>query len=619
MNITASDGENQPGFGARPAFQLTILESVGPPINKQIKLNPDGTLDKKNYRHAYLFTRHLSVPIDSIEALAAELERIQADPYRCVVMGKPCGPIPLEKPARRLKHTREEHLATLEDQAVGFLPIDIDNLIVADLDVIGDPEGAVEAAIERLGSEFENVSCWWQFTSGQKPAGNELRLRLFFILTTPLELAVLKHWGDVMEQGVYDHKNECWLQGRIPVDPSIYQCHQPIYVATPTFGSSDPRVDPRDHLPRRSGLLLREHDTVALIIPDQPPTPTYARGDTIGTAVGPSKLLKLIGDHPGGKGFYNPIRDAIMSLVNQQWPEVAADAIKALIRQTVQQADLSRHNAHELADRQSDATLDDLIQGGIKLKERELRAKYPELTMEQIAGRIRQYRKNPPQERPSMDAYSTDYESGRFDEPYPMDDANQEPQALPPSDLPPIGAYADGPAAQGQPSTNHKPKSNGGENRRNQQDKTVSIANVVCMSDVQTEAIQWLWKDRIARGKVTLIAGDPGLGKSMVTVGMAATVSCGGKWPVDSTDAPIGDVIMLSAEDDPADTIRPRLDAAGADVSRVFVVEAIKHFTEDGMKESPFNLKEDLQALEQVLQHRTKCRLLIIDPLSAYL
>src|SRR5262245_43069414 len=75
-------------------------------------------------------------------------------------------------------------------------------------------------------------------------------------------------------------------------------------------------------------------------------------------------------------------------------------------------------------------------------------------------------------------------------------------------------------------------------------------------SDIQAEAIHWLWRERIALGKTCLIAGPPGLGKSQVTTYIAATVSSGGAWCTNEK-CEVGDVFILSAEDDPSDTIRP--------------------------------------------------------------
>ncbi|MCZ6718345.1 MAG: AAA family ATPase, partial [Gammaproteobacteria bacterium] len=103
-----------------------------------------------------------------------------------------------------------------------------------------------------------------------------------------------------------------------------------------------------------------------------------------------------------------------------------------------------------------------------------------------------------------------------------------------------------------------------------------SSAVIVCAADVKPEKIQWHWPGRIALGKVSILVGDPGLGKSLVTIAMAAHTSLGNAWPVDHSPCPIGDVILLSGEDDIADTIRPRLDAAGADVKRVHILKMVE-------------------------------------------
>ncbi len=145
-------------------------------------------------------------------------------------------------------------------------------------------------------------------------------------------------------------------------------------------------------------------------------------------------------------------------------------------------------------------------------------------------------------------------------------------------------------------------------------------AVTACFADIQPEPISWLWPGRIALGKLTLIAGDPGLGKSLITAAMAATVSKGFLWPVDKTPSPIGDVMLLSAEDDPADTTRPRLDAAGADCRRIHVLKAVQEVDAEGTPiQHMFSFKRDIAALEELLSTLPDCRLLIIDPVSAYL
>lgn len=144
-----------------------------------------------------------------------------------------------------------------------------------------------------------------------------------------------------------------------------------------------------------------------------------------------------------------------------------------------------------------------------------------------------------------------------------------------------------------------------------------SRAMTVCMADVEPEPIHWLWQGRIASGKLTLFAGDPGLGKSLLTATLAAIVSKGYAWPLEETPSEIGSVVLLSAEDDPADTIRPRLDAAGADCGRIYVLKAIRD--EDERGEHTFSLQRDLVPLRELLSTIPDCRLLVIDPISAYL
>ena len=136
------------------------------------------------------------------------------------------------------------------------------------------------------------------------------------------------------------------------------------------------------------------------------------------------------------------------------------------------------------------------------------------------------------------------------------------------------------------------------------------ILELVRLSEVKPEPINWLWPGRIPKGKITLIAGHPGLGKSQVTVSIAAIVSSGGIWPVDEMPADVGNVLILSAEDGIADTIKPRLLAAGADTNRIEAIEAVRM----GDQSRPFSLKRDLELLRD-----TKASLLIVDPLTAYL
>jgi len=137
-------------------------------------------------------------------------------------------------------------------------------------------------------------------------------------------------------------------------------------------------------------------------------------------------------------------------------------------------------------------------------------------------------------------------------------------------------------------------------------------------SEIEPKPGQWLWKDRVPRGALTLFTGIPGLGKSLSTDDMAARVSRGSPWPDRSGNAPLGDVIILCAEDSSEHTIRPRLDEAGADVSRVHELRAFTPKAK-GRTERQFNLEQDVVRLRKALERYPDTKLIIIDPVSAYI
>ena len=139
-------------------------------------------------------------------------------------------------------------------------------------------------------------------------------------------------------------------------------------------------------------------------------------------------------------------------------------------------------------------------------------------------------------------------------------------------------------------------------------------------SNIPHQSINWLWPGRIARGKVSIIAGNPGLGKSQLTASLAAIVTTGGIWPVDNISCQPGSVILLSAEDDPGDTIGPRLKAAGADLTKVRFLKCVQTKNKQGKRlEKLFSLKTDIANLDKFLEEIQNVALLIIDPITAYL
>lgn len=127
--------------------------------------------------------------------------------------------------------------------------------------------------------------------------------------------------------------------------------------------------------------------------------------------------------------------------------------------------------------------------------------------------------------------------------------------------------------------------------------------------DVEPLPIDWLWPGWLAAGKLHLIGGAPGTGKTTVAVALAATVSSGGLWP-DGSRARAGSVVIWSGEDDNADTLNPRLRAAGADMRRVHVVSGM---TDQGQSFA-FDPARDMDALRDALRVLSDVRLMVIDP-----
>lgn len=133
---------------------------------------------------------------------------------------------------------------------------------------------------------------------------------------------------------------------------------------------------------------------------------------------------------------------------------------------------------------------------------------------------------------------------------------------------------------------------------------------LTCGANLRPEPIRWLWRNWLALGKLHILAGAPGQGKTTLAGAMAATITIGGRWP-DGSRCEAGNILIWSGEDDPADTLLPRLLAAGADPARCYFIEGAR--TEDG-EIQPFDPARDLQQLRQAIDGIGGIRLLIVDP-----
>jgi hypothetical protein len=143
----------------------------------------------------------------------------------------------------------------------------------------------------------------------------------------------------------------------------------------------------------------------------------------------------------------------------------------------------------------------------------------------------------------------------------------------------------------------------------------------VYASEVGMEALRWLWPGRFALGKLGIIAGLPDEGKGLLTMFMAACCTNPDlMWPCGEGKAPQGNVILLTAEDDIADTVAPRLVAAGADRTCIAIVKQMRDTDKYGKPRSRmFNLARDLEMLRAKITEIGNVVLIIIDPVSAYM
>jgi len=137
--------------------------------------------------------------------------------------------------------------------------------------------------------------------------------------------------------------------------------------------------------------------------------------------------------------------------------------------------------------------------------------------------------------------------------------------------------------------------------------KTANALKLIRMSDIETEEVHWLWKPYLPAGKITIVQGDPGEGKTTFILQLVSLLTQGKPLPEQREGAPPISVIYQTAEDGLADTIKPRLETAGADCDRVLVIDEC---------EKPLSFLDE--RIEQAIRE-TGAKLFILDPLQAYL
>ena len=137
---------------------------------------------------------------------------------------------------------------------------------------------------------------------------------------------------------------------------------------------------------------------------------------------------------------------------------------------------------------------------------------------------------------------------------------------------------------------------------------------------IEAKPVEWLWDQRIPRDKLTMFCGNPDVGKTTIVIEVIARHTTGRDYPDGAKNTDVArEVLMLIAEDDPADTIKPRLIGAGADVSKVKFVRAVEIRQNAKKVERMLALDTDIGLLEGALMENRKIGLVVIDPITNYL
>jgi hypothetical protein len=332
---------------------MHILRSVNRLLmTKEIRRQrKTGRLVKSNYGKEKHFAVQ-AVEFTGFNEMAASLSALTSQCHAFVIRGEPLAGTNRDRCHRRT-HPDGTDDATFADAPRCWFAVDMDKIPCPNhVDIVDDPDGAIDFLIRRLPPETHEASCWWQFTASQGLPGYDGRLsvRLWFLNAAPLDCAALKRWGLAANKAA---------GGKI-VDLKLYTAIQPHYTARPIFS------DIPDPVPWRYGIRRGVDETVSLVIPEPDTDDPEICGAAGFVGRGVDTFLAEIG---GELGFRGPMVAAIASYFATNGPDANPDPIKDRVRQAIAAAPSGGRSADDIKRYLSDRHLNDII-GWVRQHER---------------------------------------------------------------------------------------------------------------------------------------------------------------------------------------------------------------------------------------------------------
>lgn len=329
--------------------QITVLVCAdGHSAAKRFVRDPDGAVRKIDYNAGSFFGVILR-DVNSISTLSQVLQGIETLPDALVIRGAINNPAADAKRVRR----RKENFST-PSQGRRWVLIDFDKIPLPDEASLSvNPLAVIEHLIGLLPSEFHQSSYHYQLSSSAGMGDpNRVSAHVWFWLSEPWTDADLKMWA----KGVNGRA------GYKLIDPALFNDVQAHYTAVPIFeGVPDP-------FPQRSGLVEKHKDSVSIQRLQVTPSSPSVIKPSVDAGPGFEGWLALIGDHPGGEGFHDPIIRAIASYVSQHGTEgTDKEALLETMRTRILKADRSKHDDQYVEqDKASRQYLMEAIEGALR-------------------------------------------------------------------------------------------------------------------------------------------------------------------------------------------------------------------------------------------------------------